>query len=102
MKTEFLKENRILFIFLSGEIDHASARDIILFADSEIDVYRPSKLVLDFKNVSFADSSAIAIVIGRSNKMKKLGKTEKIKIQYVTPTIMKIFSFSGLESYIER
>jgi stage II sporulation protein AA (anti-sigma F factor antagonist) len=102
MKTEFLKEKKQLFIFLNGEIDHSKAREIIVFTDSEIDVYRPNKLILDFKNVSFADSSAIAVVIGRCNKMKMLGKEPKVKIQNATPTIMKIFSFSGLENYIER
>ncbi len=102
MKTEYLKEKKQLYLFLNGEIDHFSAREIISFADSEIEVYRPNKLVLDFKSVTFADSSAIAVVIGRCNKMKALGKDPKIRIQNATPTIMKIFSFSGLENYIER
>ncbi len=102
MKAEYNADKNFLVVELSGEIDHTTAGDISAEVDNEIMKYKPLSLKLDFANVTFADSSAIAVVIGRSRTMKIHGGEERIIITNASPTIMKIFSFSGLERFTER
>jgi stage II sporulation protein AA (anti-sigma F factor antagonist) len=45
-----------LYVRLCGEIDHHSARKIREQVDSAIEMFRPAKLCLDFKDVTFMDS----------------------------------------------
>ncbi len=102
MTAEYSKRTGILRIKLSGEFDHIAARGINIISDVNIRKYKPKKLIYDFGGISFADSSAIAVIMGRYRVMEQIGKRSKIGIENADPTVMKIFSFSGLEKYIER
>ena len=42
---------------LRGEIDHHSAKDIMRVLGNKIDLYLPRVCVLDFREVTFMDSS---------------------------------------------
>ena len=78
MTAEYSKSTGILRIRLSGEFDHVAAKGINIISDMNIRKYRPNKLVYDFEDISFADSSAIAVVLGRYKVMAQMGKNEKI------------------------
>ena len=58
---------------LSGELDECSAEYVRISLD---DLLRQNitakKLVLDFSNVSFMDSTGIGMLLGRYNKFAKL------------------------------
>ena len=60
--TSFLQDKQ-LTIALRGEIDHHSAKDIMRVVGNKIELYLPRVCVLDFREVTFMDSSGIAIVI---------------------------------------
>ena len=60
--TSFL-ENGKLTIALTGEIDHHCAKAYIQIISSKIEAYMPQVCVLDFHEVTFVDSSGIAVVI---------------------------------------
>ncbi|MFR7743822.1 MAG: STAS domain-containing protein [Acutalibacteraceae bacterium] len=60
--TSFLQDKH-LTVALRGEIDHHSAKDIMRVLGNKIDLYLPRVCVLDFREVTFMDSSGIAIVI---------------------------------------
>lgn len=80
---------------LDGEIDHHTAANLRSEIDKAVDEHKPTLLVLDFKNVSFMDSSGIGLVMGRFRKMQ----TVEGEIQIInTPLyIAKVMRISGIE-----
>ena len=66
--TSFLQDKH-LTVALRGEIDHHSAKDIMRVLGNKIDLYLPRVCVLDFREVTFMDSSGIAIVISCVRRM---------------------------------
>ena len=69
--TSFLDKGQ-LTIILEGEIDHHRAKQYIDKIASKIDAYTPLECVLDFTDVSFVDSSAIAVVINTMRRMTQI------------------------------
>lgn len=67
------EKGRVLTAVLSGEIDHHAARSIMLELDREIESRFPNETVLDFRDVTFMDSSGIAIVLRTCKRMKESG-----------------------------
>ncbi len=96
--TSFLQEKQ-LTIALRGEIDHHSARDILRVVSNKIDLYLPLACVLDFREVTFMDSSGIAIVISALRKMREL--SGRLVLRDVPPQPMKVLRASGMEQIVE-
>lgn len=96
--TSFLQEKQ-LTIALRGEIDHHSARDILRVVSNKIDLYLPLACVLDFRGVTFMDSSGIAIVISALRKMREL--SGRLVLRDVPPQPMKVLRASGMEQIVE-
>ena len=59
------------YAYLDGEIDHHTASVMRNEIDSSIEKNMPSMLILDFRDVTFMDSSGIGFIIGRYNQLKK-------------------------------
>lgn len=69
----FLKFNKIndkLIVALVGELDHHSAEEVRVKIDDRIERDNIKKVILDFKEVTFMDSSGIGVVIGRLKRFK--------------------------------
>ena len=96
--TSFLQEKQ-LTIALRGEIDHHSARDILRVVSNKIDLYLPLACVLDFREVTFMDSSGIAIVISALRKMREL--SGRLVLRDVPPQPMKVLRASGMAQIVE-
>ncbi len=94
MESEFLKEDKLLRIKITEEIDHHSTEKIRRMADNEIARYMPRKVVFDFDKVSFMDSAGIGMIIGRYKTANMLGGT--VEMVNVKPSIQKIFEMSGV------
>ena len=94
MESHFLKEDKLLLIKITEEIDHHSTEKIRRLADSEITRYMPRKVVFDFGKVSFMDSSGIGMIIGRYKTANMF--SEKVEMTNVKQSIEKIFEMSGL------
>ena len=82
-------------VFLDGEIDHHSASLIRAGIDDAIILRRPRLLVLDFGEVSFMDSSAIGLVMGRYKLMKSHGGS--IRVEGLSPSAYKVMKLAGIE-----
>ncbi len=63
MITEYSKENKLLIIQLTEEIDQHTTDKIRRKMDNEIQRYMPKRTVFDFSNISFMDSSGIGLVL---------------------------------------
>lgn len=96
--TSFLQDKRLM-IALKGEIDHHSAKGTMRVVGNKIDLYLPVLCVLDFREVTFMDSSGIAIVISAVRRMREIGG--KVKLQNVPPQPMKVFKASGVGKIVE-
>jgi stage II sporulation protein AA (anti-sigma F factor antagonist) len=65
MQVEYNHKDKLLILKIEEEIDHHTSEKIRKRADYEIQVHIPKKLVFDFSNVTFMDSSGIGMLIGR-------------------------------------
>ena len=86
-------------VTLGGEIDHHSARQIMQTISEKIDQYMPLRFVLDFRDVTFMDSSGIAIVINALRKMNTL--QGKLLLQNIPPQPYKVLRAAGIEKITE-
>ena len=57
-------------LLLIGELDHHSAEEVRVKIDDRIERDNIKKVIMDFKEVTFMDSSGIGVVIGRYKKLK--------------------------------
>jgi len=81
--------------YLEGEIDHHSARMMRNEIDAAIERNMPSILMLDFRDISFMDSSGIGLVMGRYKNLKK--NNAELHITNTSPQIYKVMKLAGLE-----
>lgn len=84
---------------LSGEIDHHSAKEIRRQLDSYIISSQPRELTMDFRNISFMDSSGIGLIIGRSKLMKECGGT--LVVHSPQSYIRRVMKLSGIERLVK-
>ncbi|MCD7722486.1 MAG: anti-sigma factor antagonist [Clostridiales bacterium] len=84
----------LMIAYLIGELDHHSAAEIRLKIDSAISYKKPKYLILDFKNISFMDSSGIGLVMGRYRLIQNY--KGQLEIRNVTPQTKKIMELAGL------
>lgn len=96
--TSFLEEGK-LTIALTGEIDHHCAKAYIQVIASKIEAYTPETCVLDFRDVTFVDSSGIAVVI---NALRNMTQIEgKLLLTGIAPQPMRVFRASGIDKLVE-
>lgn len=88
-----VNDNQIT-VYLTGEIDHHSARELRQAIDSVIQSKKPVLLNLDFSGVTFMDSSGIGLIMGRYRTMLLFGG--KLKMINVPENLKKIMLLSGL------
>ena len=79
MNVTLESSGNLLIAYLFGEIDHHTAVAVRSQIDSAIQDKLPSHLILDFKNVTFMDSSGIGLVMGRYRLVAGLGSIALIK-----------------------
>ena len=85
----------VVTAYLFGEIDHHTAKSMRESIDTAIEMNMPSLLVLDFKDVSFMDSSGIGLVMGRYRLLQKTGST--LNLVNLPENIYKIMKLAGIE-----
>lgn len=95
--TTFLQDKQ-LTIALSGEIDHHGARCVLKMIADKIDQYLPMVCVLDFKGVTFMDSSGIAIVIHSYRRMME--RQGILRLKQVPPQPRKVLEAAGMERLV--
>lgn len=96
--TSFLENGR-LTIALTGEIDHHCAKAYIQIIAAKIEAYMPDICILDFRDVSFVDSSGIAVVI---NALRNMSQIEgKLLLSGIAPQPMRVFRASGIDKLVE-
>ena len=96
--TSFLENGR-LTVVLTGEIDHHCAKHYIQSIAAKIEAYTPEICILDFSEVSFVDSSGIAVVI---NALRSMTQIEgHLLLTGISPQPMRVFRATGIDKLVE-
>lgn len=95
MSVRIEAHGEVVTAFLDGEIDHHTASVIRNEIDSKVEKNMPSMLVLDFRDVTFMDSSGIGLVMGRYKVLKPIGG--ELHITNASPQIYKVMKLAGLD-----
>ena len=93
------EQGRILTARLSGEIDHHAAKQIMEDLAERIDAVLPEKLVLELEEVTFMDSSGIAVLL---NVWRRMGQLEgSVEVRQVPEQARRVLQTAGLERLLK-
>ena len=95
--TSYLQDGH-LTIALTGEIDHHCAKEYIDSINTKIEAYAPKICILDFQEVTFMDSSGIAVVINALRNMSRI--RGKLEITGINDQPLKVFRASGIDKLV--
>ena len=93
MATEYKIENRNLYIYLDGELDHHLAKKIKYQCDIILKSYPIKDIEFDFTKSPFIDSSGIGVILG-------MGGT--VRLSHMSPSVKKIIHMAGLHQLVEE
>ena len=92
-------ENGQLTVALTGEIDHHYAKAYIQAIAGKIEAYTPQICILDFQEVTFMDSSGIAVVINTLRQMAKLDGS--LALGGLKEQPMRVFRAAGIDKLVK-
>lgn len=85
----------VLYVHITGELDHHVASSIRETVDRElINDTSLRNIEFDFADLTFMDSSGIGVIMGRYKIVEKRGGG--VYASHVRPQIQKILNISGL------
>ncbi len=87
-----------LTVQLTGELDHHAARIVMQKIISQIDLGLPRDCVIDMSELSFMDSSGIAVVLNTFKKMREIDG--RIWIEHVPQQPLRVLDAAGIDRLI--
>lgn len=94
MYVNYEMNEKALNVAFEEEIDHHTCLKSAIMIDDAIKKFLPKKVVFDFENVSFMDSSGIGMLIGRYRKI--IRNNGMAEITNLKPELRRIFEMSGI------
>ncbi len=91
-KEDFLK------ISIVGDLGHHEAREIISKMETIITLYTVGAVRLDLSQMTFMDSSGLAVVLHLHRSLKGVGR--KLTVKGTNPQAMRVFQAAGLPKMI--
>lgn len=92
------ERGRTLTARLTGEIDHHAAKEIMTQLTEEIDAALPERLVLELSQVTFMDSSGIAVLLHAWRQMSQLEGT--VEVRQVPQQAEKVLRAAGIDRIV--
>ena len=99
MEMTYKAENRQLTITLSGELDHHAARELMESIDRLLEQVLPARTLLDLGELSFMDSSGIAVVLRAKRRMEALSGT--LMVVNIPRQAARVLETAGLSRYVD-
>jgi len=99
MDIKIMAADRTLTVSLSGELDHHGARGLMERIDSLMEQELPRKTVLDLKELTFMDSSGIAVILRAKRRMEALGGN--LVVVNIPKQAAKVLETAGLSRYVK-
>ncbi len=99
MPVQCTQQGRTLTARLSGEVDHHAAKEMMAAVAEEIDAVLPERLVLELSQVSFMDSSGIAVLL---NMWRRMGQLEgAMTVCHTPPQALRVLRAAGLDKLLQ-
>ena len=98
MSVEIRAHGETVTAYLSGELDHHTARAMREAIDNAVELNMPSRLVLNFKNISFMDSSGIAVLLRAYKSAGRQGGT--VTVVNVPEQAGRVLRTAGLQKLL--
>ncbi len=92
-------DGHTMMIYVSGDIDHHSAKRIRGEIDSSLFIHRPRRAVMNMSEVEFMDSAGLGLILGRLASAEKLGC--RLSVLDPSERVMKILELAGAGRLIE-
>ena len=92
------QEERRLTAVVTGELDHHGAKTVMEELDRQIDAALPRELTLDLKELTFTDSSGIAVLLRAWKRMGQLRGS--FRVVNTPAQAGKVFRAAGLQRMI--
>ena len=99
MNIKLIDNDSVLTAYLSGELDHHHVSELRCRLDLGLDRFTPQTLVLDFSAVTFMDSSAIGLALGRYHILKRSGGS--VVLRGLRDHDYKMMLLAKLDSFME-
>jgi len=87
-----------LTVYLIGELDHHAAREAVREICDAIDSHLPRDMVLNLSELSFMDSSGIAVIVKSNRKLNSCGG--RMLIENPAPQPLKVLDASGVDRLV--
>lgn len=98
MRLTYTEKDGKLRLCLAGELDHHGARELIREVEGRIDSALPRDCVLDLRELTFMDSSGIAVILRVYKRMNALGG--RLWVENVPAQPMRVLDASGIDRII--
>ena len=95
MKLHYDTDQHELLVLLDGELDHHRSAMLRNEIDTAVYTHMPTVLILDFRDVTFMDSSGIGLIIGRYEIIQSM--CGEIRIQNPSAYIGRVLRLAGME-----
>ena len=99
MEMKYRSEDRHLTIQLSGELDHHAAKNLMDSIDMLLEQTLPIKTFLDLGELSFMDSSGIAVVLRAKRRMEAL--SGNLVVINIPRQAARVLETAGLGRYVD-
>lgn len=98
MGTVMREKNGKLRICISGEVDHHRARDTMEQIEDAVERTLPRECILDLREVTFMDSSGIALILKTHRRMNEIGG--RVIVENVPGQAMRVLEASAIDRII--
>lgn len=98
MKHQYI--NGILYFYFYGDLDNLTVSNLKQICIDLIDKYTPEKVVLDFEEVTFVDSTGIGFVLARFKQIQKMHS--ELIVCNLSKVNLTLFKMSGIFQIIKH
>jgi stage II sporulation protein AA (anti-sigma F factor antagonist) len=91
-------KHEALLVQVHGDFDLVSAAEFRDKVDMALEDLGPKHLILDLSKVTFMDSSALGVILGRLRKIQSV--KGRMFLIGVKPAVRKVLSLSGIMSLL--
>ncbi|MBP8639812.1 MAG: STAS domain-containing protein [Oscillospiraceae bacterium] len=99
MKIYTSESNGTLKLILSGELDHHCAKTSMKTIENLIDEHMPRDCIIDLSELSFMDSSGIAVILRVNKQMKNMSGRAWVENPYGQP--LRVLDAAGIDRVVK-
>ena len=99
MKIYTSENNGTLKLTLAGELDHHCAKTSMKTIENLIDDYMPRDCIIDLSELSFMDSSGIAVILRVNKQMKDMNGRAWVENPYGQP--LRVLDAAGIDRVVK-